>query len=186
MTHGRRASSRGPQTQPTLAPPPSCPPLPRLPTPSPATPAPHAGFVRYWLSAGRGGFGLSGNACLGSAFYCIVYTHETPEDKLDGGCPSAGWLVNKGFARAPVREVDAFVAGEVSLDFAQAVALPTAGSAPHTRCRPALCTPACRVPAGLAREDEPRAHQGALLLAHQVQQLPAQRAQPDGCASGGV
>ncbi|KAI7837708.1 hypothetical protein COHA_008500 [Chlorella ohadii] len=41
------------------------------------------GFVRYWLSAGRGGFGLSGNECLGSAFYCIVYTHEVPDDKLD-------------------------------------------------------------------------------------------------------
>lgn len=49
-----------------------------------------AGFVRYWLSAGRGGFGLSGNECLGSAFYCIVYTHEVPDDKLDGEWPLKG------------------------------------------------------------------------------------------------
>ncbi|EFN54669.1 hypothetical protein CHLNCDRAFT_52990 [Chlorella variabilis] len=41
------------------------------------------GHVRYWLSAGRGGFGLSGNECLGSAFYCVVYTQEVPDSKLD-------------------------------------------------------------------------------------------------------
>ena len=46
--------------------------------------------MRYWLSAGRGGFGLSGNECLGSAFYCIVYTHEVPDDKLDGEWPLKG------------------------------------------------------------------------------------------------
>lgn len=41
------------------------------------------GHVRYWLSAGRGGFGLSGNECIRSAFYCVVYTKETPDGKLD-------------------------------------------------------------------------------------------------------
>lgn len=80
--------------------------------------------MRYWLSAGRGGFGLSGNECLGSAFYCIVYTHETPEDKMDGGCPCVGWLVHKSCVLPPVREADAFVVGEVPLVVAQAVALP--------------------------------------------------------------
>ncbi|KAL4447823.1 hypothetical protein ABPG75_005042 [Micractinium tetrahymenae] len=41
------------------------------------------GHVRFWLSAGRGGFGLSGSECLNSAFYCVVYTHEKGEEKLD-------------------------------------------------------------------------------------------------------
>ncbi|PSC69405.1 D-amino-acid chloroplastic-like [Micractinium conductrix] len=41
------------------------------------------GHIRYWLSAGRGGFGLSGSECLGPAFYCMVYTHEVPEEQLD-------------------------------------------------------------------------------------------------------
>ncbi|DBB01239.1 TPA: hypothetical protein ACH3X1_001111 [Trebouxia sp. C0004] len=32
------------------------------------------GHVKYWLGAGRGGFGLSGAECLGPTFYCQVYT----------------------------------------------------------------------------------------------------------------
>ncbi len=40
--------------------------------------------MRFWLSAGRGGFGLSGSECLDSTFYCVVYTHEKPEEELDG------------------------------------------------------------------------------------------------------
>ena len=52
---------------------PSCP--QSLPTLAPA-----AGFVRYMLSAGRGGFGLSGNECIRPSFYVMVYTH----DKSDG------------------------------------------------------------------------------------------------------
>lgn len=60
-----------------------------MPPPPPALPLPcSAGHVRYWLSAGRGGFGLSGNECLGAAFYCVVYTHELPDEKLDG---AYGW-----------------------------------------------------------------------------------------------
>ena len=47
-------------------------------------PPPHAGHVRYWLTAGRGGFGLSGNECLSSAFYCVVYTKEQEDAKEDG------------------------------------------------------------------------------------------------------
>jgi hypothetical protein len=54
---------------------------PALPCPAPP---PHAGHVRYWLTAGRGGFGLSGNECLGSAFYCVVYTKEQEDAKEDG------------------------------------------------------------------------------------------------------
>ncbi|KAI3425070.1 hypothetical protein D9Q98_008447 [Chlorella vulgaris] len=41
------------------------------------------GHVRYWLSAGRGGFGLSGNECGGATFYCTAFTRDTPEEKLD-------------------------------------------------------------------------------------------------------
>ena len=33
-----------------------------------------AAHIRYWLSAGRGGFGLSGFECIQSSFYCQVYT----------------------------------------------------------------------------------------------------------------
>ncbi len=40
-----------------------------------------AGHVKYWLGAGRGGFGLSGAECLGPTFYCQVYT--TPVGDLD-------------------------------------------------------------------------------------------------------
>eukprot|EP00891_Asterochloris_glomerata_P005439 jgi/Astpho2/5439/e_gw1.00076.31.1_t len=34
------------------------------------------GYVRYWLSAGRGGFGLSPKECMAPAFYCVVYTKD--------------------------------------------------------------------------------------------------------------
>lgn len=40
-----------------------------------------AGHVKYWLGAGRGGFGLSGSECLAPTFYCQVYT--TPEADVD-------------------------------------------------------------------------------------------------------
>ncbi|DBA96325.1 TPA: hypothetical protein ACH3X3_002502 [Trebouxia sp. C0006] len=39
------------------------------------------GHVKYWLGAGRGGFGLSGAECLGPTFYCQVYTE--PVGDLD-------------------------------------------------------------------------------------------------------
>jgi 4-amino-4-deoxychorismate lyase len=50
---------------------------------------PPPGFVRYWLSAGRGNFSLSANSCLGSAFYCAAYTDPLPDEKLDGAPPAA-------------------------------------------------------------------------------------------------
>src|SRR5215510_3613714 len=31
------------------------------------------GGVRYWLSAGPGGFGISPSECLGSSFYVMIY-----------------------------------------------------------------------------------------------------------------
>lgn len=33
-----------------------------------------AAHVKYWLGAGRGGFGLSNSECLSPTFYCQVYT----------------------------------------------------------------------------------------------------------------
>ena len=40
-----------------------------------------AAHVRYWLGAGRGGFGLSASECLAPTFYCQVYT--TPEGDIE-------------------------------------------------------------------------------------------------------
>ena len=45
-----------------------------------------AGSVRYWLGAGRGGFGISPLECLQTSFYCMVY--KAPP--LD---PTKGWTV---------------------------------------------------------------------------------------------
>lgn len=50
------------------------------------------GHIRYFLSAGRGGFDLSGNTCLHSALYVIVYKrdHEAEEESEDH---LKGWKV---------------------------------------------------------------------------------------------
>lgn len=45
-------------------------------------------MVRYWVSAGRGGFGLSPVECLNSTFYVMV-TEPNP-DQPD---PVKGWKV---------------------------------------------------------------------------------------------
>jgi 4-amino-4-deoxychorismate lyase len=44
--------------------------------------------MRYWLSAGRGGFSLSGNDCISPEFYCIFYTG--PHRDID---ETVGWRV---------------------------------------------------------------------------------------------
>lgn len=44
--------------------------------------------MRFWLSAGRGGFSLSGADTLGSEFYCIFYNGPDPERD-----PTTGWSV---------------------------------------------------------------------------------------------
>ncbi|MBI3328935.1 MAG: D-amino-acid transaminase [Nitrospinae bacterium] len=36
--------------------------------------------VRYWLSAGPGGFGLAPTECVGSALYVMIYQREKPPD----------------------------------------------------------------------------------------------------------
>ena len=38
----------------------------------------HAGHLRFWLSAGRGGFGLTTKECLWSSFYVMAYTVPDP------------------------------------------------------------------------------------------------------------
>ena len=40
-----------------------------------------AAHVKFWLGAGRGGFGLSGHECPRSSFYCQVYT--VPEGDIE-------------------------------------------------------------------------------------------------------
>jgi len=42
------------------------------------------GHLRFWLSAGRGGFGLSGNECLRSALYVMVCRKDAKEDTSEG------------------------------------------------------------------------------------------------------
>ena len=39
---------------------------------------PCAGHLRFWLSAGRGGFGLTTKECLWSSFYVMAYTVPDP------------------------------------------------------------------------------------------------------------
>ncbi len=46
-----------------------------------------AGSIRYWCSAGRGGFGISPLECLRTSFYCIAYKNPEPSD------PRQGWKV---------------------------------------------------------------------------------------------
>lgn len=45
-----------------------------------------AGSVRYWLSAGRGGFGLSPQECIKPIFYVMAYTkeHDPPAVQTKG------------------------------------------------------------------------------------------------------
>ena len=45
-----------------------------------------AANIRYWLSAGRGGFALSPSECARTSFYVMVYTTETvsPIRHLEG------------------------------------------------------------------------------------------------------
>lgn len=52
--------------------------------------------MRFWLSAGRGGFGLSASECLTSTFYCVVYTKEQPEEELDGEGGQQAWAGEAG------------------------------------------------------------------------------------------
>lgn len=52
---------------------PLCPPLKPLPRRSPNTPA---GILKFWLTSGRGGFGLSTRECTEPGFY-VMATSET-------------------------------------------------------------------------------------------------------------
>ena len=52
-----------------------------------------AANIRYWLSAGRGGFALSASECIRNAFYVMVYTPEpvSPTRHLEG-FKASPWL----------------------------------------------------------------------------------------------
>ncbi len=41
--------------------------------------------MRYWLGAGRGGFGLSPKECVAPSFYVVAYeTEEDPDEQMRG------------------------------------------------------------------------------------------------------
>jgi 4-amino-4-deoxychorismate lyase len=45
----------------------------------------HAGILKYWLSSGRGSFGLSRMECIESSFYCVATTeNKRPFDRTMG------------------------------------------------------------------------------------------------------
>ena len=49
--------------------------------------------MRYWLGAGRGGFGISPLECLHTSFYCMVYKTANAPDSRRSGEPLVGWTV---------------------------------------------------------------------------------------------
>ena len=63
------------------------------------------GFLRFWMSAGKGGFGLGSSECIRPAFYCIatkppVQRLYGPEDE-EMGIPT--WRVSPhNFHRNPI------------------------------------------------------------------------------------
>ena len=157
--------------------------------------------MRFFLTAGRGGFELSGNDCLDSSLYVVIHSHEVDEGKQDGAQRRGS--VQRCAALPPGYWTLFISVGAVAVGwrmFRVALLLPASSSLlspPRMRVwetvlivAPACCSlPACpslprRVPAGLAREDEPGAHQAALLRPPQVHQLPAQRAGAHGRPGG--
>ena len=58
-----------------------------------------AGFVRYWLGAGRGGFSISSSECLGSSFYCIMTTLKEGSPTLN---PGSDYLQGRKVKTSPV------------------------------------------------------------------------------------
>lgn len=65
------------------------------------------GFLRYWLSAGRGGFTLSGHDCLQPEFYCIFYSGpHTPLDEIRGWSVKSSPVPNKPGVFAELKSVN--------------------------------------------------------------------------------
>ena len=56
-----------------------------------------AAYVRYWLGAGRGGFGLSPRECVAPSFYVMVY--QAPEDP---NRHLSGWRIKT--SKVPVKD----------------------------------------------------------------------------------
>ena len=56
-----------------------------------------AAYVRYWLGAGRGGFGLSPSECISPSFYVVAY--QSSEDPLRH---LRGWRIKS--SKVPVKD----------------------------------------------------------------------------------
>ncbi len=65
--------------------------------------------MRYWVGAGRGGFGISPLECLHTSFYCMVYKSAAGS----AGDPLAGWTVKT----SPVPIKDPFFATVKSTNY---------------------------------------------------------------------
>ena len=63
-------------------------PAPGIPLYAEAPPPPPndcSGIVKYWVSAGRGGFGLSSSECVEQTLYCVCTSENTvPFDRTVG------------------------------------------------------------------------------------------------------
>lgn len=84
-----------------------CSPGPRRDRVADSRPLLPAGFLRYWLSAGRGGFTLSGNDTLGPEFYCLCYNGPSPDrDETVGWTAKTSPIPNKPAAFSELKSVD--------------------------------------------------------------------------------
>lgn len=66
------------------------------------------GYIRFWLSAGRAGYGLSPLDCERPAFYCVVYQHSNSKLPV-----LKGWRVKT----SPIPAKEPFFAGLKSVDY---------------------------------------------------------------------
>ena len=71
----------------------------------------HAGNLRFWLSAGRGGFGLTTRECLWSSFYVMAYTVPDPPP------PQVPHLKGVNVCSSPVPVKDPFSATVKSTNY---------------------------------------------------------------------
>jgi 4-amino-4-deoxychorismate lyase len=73
------------------------------------------GHMRFFLSAGRGGFGLSPAECVASSFYAVVYSKDPAHDPAapDSEAHLRGWAVKS----SPVPPKAPFFAGVKSVGY---------------------------------------------------------------------
>ena len=58
-----------------------------------------AGFVRYWLGAGRGGFAISSRECINPSFYCMMTTLKEGSPTLN---PGSDYLRGRTVKTSPI------------------------------------------------------------------------------------